>query len=207
MAATSTARTRRALHGIAELLMAGPQYRTSGTIKLQVCPDGFRTRAEPLLRLVGGEVESGSLHLAVNGRTVTELARACGVLPGPPEGLYPDGSGLGPADALVVDEAELSAILRAFALGDAALRSLDPTGDPVLWPEHFDVGLVLGEVGYGVSAGDAYLDEPYAYLSVTPRPDEPFFNAPFGAAAPMAGFAAAADVLAFFRTGQALTAR
>ena len=33
--------TRRQLRGVAESLIAGPQYRASGTIRLAVRPDGF----------------------------------------------------------------------------------------------------------------------------------------------------------------------
>ena len=33
--------TRRSLHGVAELLLAGPQHRAHGTIRLRVTPGGF----------------------------------------------------------------------------------------------------------------------------------------------------------------------
>ena len=33
--------TMLALHGVAELLLAGPQYRASGTIRLRVEPGGL----------------------------------------------------------------------------------------------------------------------------------------------------------------------
>ena len=33
--------TRRQLRGLAESLIGGPQYRSSGTIRLAVRPDGF----------------------------------------------------------------------------------------------------------------------------------------------------------------------
>ena len=41
---------------------------------------------------------------------------------------------------------------------------------PVLWPEHFDVGITLDKVNYGVSPGDDDIPEPYAYVGPwTPR--------------------------------------
>jgi hypothetical protein len=80
-------RTRHALHAVAELLLAGPQYRTSGTIKLQVCPGGFRTRSEPALRVDGVELVSGDLRLPLSGTTITALGQAVGVAAGPPNGL------------------------------------------------------------------------------------------------------------------------
>ena len=49
-------RTRTALHGVAELLLAGPQYDASGTIRLRVVAGGIATVAEPDLRLVGTEL-------------------------------------------------------------------------------------------------------------------------------------------------------
>jgi hypothetical protein len=53
-------------------------------------------------------------------------------------------------------------LLLAFTDGDAALRSLDPGQVPTLWPEHFDIGITVAEVNYGVSPGDTLIDEPYA---------------------------------------------
>jgi len=45
--------TRRQLHAIAENLIAGPQYRAAGTIRLAVRPDGFTGTALPILRRDG----------------------------------------------------------------------------------------------------------------------------------------------------------
>jgi hypothetical protein len=81
-----------------------------------------------------------------------------------------------------------------------------PRPAPILWPEHFDVGIRTENTNYGVSPGDAYLAEPYAYLTPpTPRTG-PFWNAPFGAARPMRelGDADPEAVLAFFREGRTL---
>ena len=33
--------TRRALHAVAEQVLAGPQYRSAGTIRLNITPGGF----------------------------------------------------------------------------------------------------------------------------------------------------------------------
>ena len=37
-------------------------------------------------------------------------------------------------------------------------------GQPVLWPEHFDLAIDVDEVNYGVSPGDGYHGAPYAYV-------------------------------------------
>ena len=40
--------TRRSLHAVAERLLAGPQYREHGEIRLQVTPGGFGQFAGPV---------------------------------------------------------------------------------------------------------------------------------------------------------------
>jgi hypothetical protein len=196
-------RTRQALHAVAELVLAGPQHRRSGTIRLRVVPGGFGTVAEPALRVVGTELLGAGSGVPLDGRTATELAAAVGVEPGAPEGLYHDGSGVGLDEAMRVDPAEAAAIHDALARGDAAMRALAPDQTPVLWPEHFDLGITVNEINYGVSAGDGYLDEPYAYVGPWQSRVGEFWNAPFGAAHPVRELP---DLLAFFNAGRAAAA-
>jgi hypothetical protein len=186
--------TRRSLHGLAELVMAGPQYRRSGTIRLRVLDGGFGTVAEPDLRLVGDRIGD----VAVSGLTVAEVAGRLGVDAGAPAGLYHDGSGVQPDDTVEVPDAAV--LLAALGTADAALRAFAPAATPVLWPEHFDVGVTVDEVNYGVSPGDRYLDEPYAYISPWQPRTGPFWTAPFGAARPLRELS---DIAAFFAEGRA----
>jgi hypothetical protein len=65
-------------------------------------------------------------------------------------------------DLLTVDPAAAAKIVDAYSCGDAALRLLAPDLEPVLWPEHFDVGIRVDNINYGVSPGDDYLPAPYA---------------------------------------------
>lgn len=198
----SQAATRRALHGIAELVLAGPQFRASGTIRLRVVPGGFATVREPTLRVTNGALVSAAGSVPMHGRSCAELAAAAGVDVGPPAGLYHDGSGLAAEEVLAIDPAHAALIVAGFGIGDAALRRFAPDPPAVLWPEHFDLSTSLDEVNYGVSAGDSYLDEPYAYVGPwTPRPD-PYFNAPFGAARPLRDLGDVAAVAAFFAEGR-----
>jgi hypothetical protein len=44
-----TAKTRRSLHAVAELVLAGPQHRRTGAIKLIVTPTGLQTFTGPAL--------------------------------------------------------------------------------------------------------------------------------------------------------------
>src|SRR3954470_19313782 len=89
-----TNETRRSLHGLAELVLAGPQHRASGTIRLRITGDGFATVAAPDLRVTAGAlVVAGGRSVPLAGRTLAEVAADAGVEIGAPQGLYPDGSG------------------------------------------------------------------------------------------------------------------
>jgi hypothetical protein len=180
--------TRRALHGVAELLLAGPQYRASGTIRLRVEPGGFGTVTDPAVRVDGDRLVHGGHSLPLAGASYADLGGRAGLDTGAPAGLYHDGSGAAPDDPVHVDPAAAAHLAACFAAGDEALRILDPGQLPVLWPEHFDLGIVLEAVNYGVSAGDSHIAEPYAYVGPhdfdagADRYRSEFWNAPFGAA-------------------------
>ncbi|WP_203705321.1 hypothetical protein [Asanoa iriomotensis] len=196
------AETRRALHGVAELLLAGPQFRRSGTIRLRVVPGGFATVKAPDLQVEGAELVVGGQRIALAGNTPAGLAAAVDVDAGVPD-IYHDHAGVREDEALVVD-GEIAAYLGAwFTAGDEALRRVVPDQQPVLWPEHFDVSVTEHEVNYGISPGDTWHNEPYAYVGPwTPRQGE-FWNAPFGAARSIADLPDAAAIAAFFDEGRA----
>jgi len=200
----SLAQTRRTWHAVAELVLAGPQYRRTGTIRLRVTPDGFASTREPALTVVGGELVAGATRVAIDGRTCRELAAAVGVDVGAPTDLYRDGSTVDADETLRLDEGAAATLGHAFATGDAAMRAFAPDQTPVLWPEHFDVGISVDEVNYGVSPGDAGCDEPYAYVGPWKPRAGPFWNAPFGATRPMRELPDPDAVVAFFAEGRAL---
>jgi hypothetical protein len=94
-------------------------------------------------------------------------------------------------------------ILGALALGHEALLAFAPGETPVLWPEHFDVAIRVDEVNYGVSPGDGFSAEPYAYVGVAAAAGgDAFWNAPFGAAVPLRELPGAAAVSGFFTEGR-----
>ena len=194
--------TRRGWHAVAELVLAGPQHRRAGTIRLRVAPGGFATTREPVLAVVGADLVAGAVRLALDGRTCAELAAAAGVDVGAPAGLYQDGSRVEPDEPLRVDPEAAARLADALALGDAALRRFAPRETPVLWPEHFDLGVAVAEVNYGVSTGDGYLDEPYAYVAPWKPREGPFWNAPFGAVRSLRDLSGAGAVAAFFADGR-----
>jgi hypothetical protein len=194
--------TRRALHGVAELLLAGPQYRRSGTIRLRAAAGGFATIGEPAIAVDRGEMVWPGGRTAIDGQTCARLASTIGVAAGAPEGMYAGGSGVDPADELTVDAGAAAQLAGALAVGDAALRRLEPDQTPVLWPEHFDIAISVDEINYGVSTGDAHIDEPYAYVGPWRPRTGPFWNAPFGATRPLQELPDSDAVLAFFTEGR-----
>lgn len=195
----ATEATRRSLHAIAELLLAGPQHRTSGGIRLRATPGGFGTTLDPVLRVAGDHLVAGERRIPLNGATFAEVAADAGIEPGAPDGLYGDGSDADPGEPITLDPPALRTILSAFAAGDEALRRFAPSAEPVLWPEHFDLAITVDEINYGVSAGDGYLGEPYAYVGPHQPRKGPFWTAPFGAARPVHDIE---DLVTFFTEGR-----
>jgi hypothetical protein len=194
--------TRLQLHGIAECLFAGPEYRAAGEIALQVTSGGFGTTAGPELRLDGLELVAGNRRVPAAG-SLGDLADRLGVVFGAPAIGYPDGSGAQPDDVVDLDPAATQLILDWYALSDTALRMLDPHQQPILWPEHFDIAILLDDRSYGSSPGDDFYPGPYAYVSARDHGGEPFWNAPFGALRDAGEFASAPDLVAFWREGRA----
>ena len=216
-------RTRRCLHGVAETLMAGPQHRAIGRIRLRVTRGGFSTLDMPGspsriavegTDLVVVDAGGGDAHRHALAGTYRELGAAAGIDAGFPEGVYPDGSGVRLDDMITVDAAAASDLESALATGDDALRRLvaahGETGDdavPVLWPEHFDVGVTLDEVNYGVSPGDSGIAEPYAYVGPWKQRVGDFWDRPYGSARTIRDLGDADAVLAYFETGLARAAQ
>ncbi|WP_067668288.1 hypothetical protein [Nocardia miyunensis] len=195
-------RTLRSLHGVAELLLAGPQHRASGTIRLAAAPGGFATTATPRLAVDGNVLRADGAEIgALAGVTYAALAAAAGVSAQAPQGVYADGSGVSPQDTIEVDPGCARVIAGAFETGDRALRAFAPANTPVLWPEHFDLALTDAEVNYGVSPGDGAIGEPYAYVGPWTRREGPFWNVPFGAARTLTELGDAEGVRDFFAEG------
>jgi hypothetical protein len=194
--------TRRSLHAVAELLLAGPQYRATGELRLAVTPGGFATYASPRVRVDGPVlVVPDRAPVAIHGRTARSLAAAIGVEGGRAEGSYSDGSGIGMDTPLSLRPKSVEVIMAAFGTGHEALARFEPGAAPILWPEHFDVAIRVGEINYGLSPGDGFIEEPYAYVGVAEPPADPFWNAPFGAARRL-GQQDAAAVASFFHAGR-----
>jgi hypothetical protein len=196
------ATTRRSLHGVAELVLAGPQYRRSGTIRLGVIPGGFGTTKAPDLRVKETALVCGDREVPLNGTTCRELGAAADVEAGGVGDLYKDGSGVGLDEVLGVDAEAAHQIVQGFEQGNEALSRFAPEVTPVLWPEHFDLGIAVDAVNYGVSPGDAQIEEPYAYVGPWERRQGAFWNTDFGAARPLRLLPDATALLDFFTEGR-----
>ena len=77
--------TRHSLHAVAERLLAGPQYRENGEIRLQVTPGGFGQFAGPL-RVEGAEIVGPDTRVPLRGG-IGDVAAALGVEAGEPADL------------------------------------------------------------------------------------------------------------------------
>jgi hypothetical protein len=196
---------RRSLHAVAERLLAGPQHRATGEIRLMVTPGGFG-QFRGTLRVEGTDLVNGDRRAPLRG-TVALLAAAVGVDdPGEPADLYHEHADLRADEELAIDPAAAALLLDWFARGDRALREFAPAEVPILWPEHFDLGIAVDEINYGVSPGDAAHPLPYAYVSPWTGREGPFWNAPFGASREADELPDAEAVAAFFAEGRAAAA-
>ena len=176
-------RTRRQLRGVAESLIAGPQYRSSGTIRLAVRPDGFAAVTIPVA-VHGTELVLPNDAVPLEG-PMSLVAEAAGIVAGPPEGVYTIVDALPPNTDLDLDAHAVEWVNRSHYAGGYALKSFLPDCHPVLWPEGFDVAVTEDEVNYGVSAGDDQHPMPYAYVGPWSVPTGEFWNATFGALYPL----------------------
>jgi hypothetical protein len=197
------AAARRSLHAVAELVLAGPQYRATGRLRLRVIPGGFATAFQPDVRVQGSRVITGEALSEISGHTARTLGERLGITAGKPEGAYRDGCAVEIDEPLALRSEEATAVLDALALGHGALAAFAPAETPVLWPEHFDVAIRVNDVNYGVSPGDGFIAEAYAYVGVGQVPaGGGFWNAPFGAARPVRDLGDLGGAVAFFAEGR-----
>ena len=193
--------TRRQLHGAAESLIAGPQYRRDGTIRLTVTPSGF-TGSVLHVSVAGTDLVWPDGRALLAG-PIADLAEAAGLDAGPPAGVYESSEPLAVEAAFDLDPGSVARVHNCLGVGNDALISFADEL-PVLWPEHFDVAVTVDEVNYGVSPGDSYHPLPYAYVGpYTPRTG-PFWNAPFGALLPLQSRDHPDRLVEFFTQGKEL---
>ena len=174
------ARTRAALHAIAEQVLAPARVRATGNeIALETTPGGFGTPPFPAggrLRVQGAELVLEAADGGERRAPITSLRAAARLA-----GLDADELS---GDALDVDPRTAGFLGAFYAFADAQLQSLRANAErpsPIhLWPEHFDLAFDAGDEAagqratYGASPGDDDHPEPYLYVAPwrTPAPSE-----------------------------------
>jgi hypothetical protein len=196
--------TRRSLHALAELVLAGPRYRQTGRLRLRVGPAGFGTWDDPVVAVIGGDLVTKSDLFAVDGLTYEQVAARAGLVASALDDVYGDGPHVAVSETVHLDPDAALQLQDALILGNRALALFRGDAERVLWPEHFDVATTVEAITYGVSPGDAYCEVPYAYVSPQRAVTGPFWNAPFGAARPLRDLGDLRAVAAFFRDGARL---
>jgi hypothetical protein len=207
--------TRQSLHRAAEHLLAAACKRASGEITLVPAPGGVATPPLPdgrVVALEGGDVvvrgADGEKRAPLT--TLAEAAALVGLEPGFPWNKHRPGTDYEPHAELTVDPAAAEALAQWFAVGLEALSALaaevpaEQPSAPQIFPEHFDLGVTAGAVTYGFSLGDDEIPTPYAYIGPHDTlPDDPMWNAPFGAYRTWHEVTNAEQALDFFRAGRA----
>ena len=170
------AATVASLHRVAEQLVA-PARKPDNEIALTVARGGFGT---PRFEYEGAthrvRVEADELvHELGDGERrapLSTLSEAAAIV----AELLPPGSPLD-SEPLAVDRDSALVLAAWFAFGQDALQRLragaasdEAASEPILWPEHFDLAIELGDEAagaratYGFSPGDEDHPEPYAYV-------------------------------------------
>lgn len=181
------ARTREALHVVAEHVLSPTRARDQGEITLRWTRGGFgtpffgsdsqlRIEGDSLIVQHGDEVSSGRLT------TLPDAAEFVGFDLTRFEGLSHNALEVDPACSVFLGD------VYGFAFNVLEeLRAESHALEPSLvnlWPEHFDVAVELGgekaghRAAYGVSPGDGGHDEPYLYVAPwTARPEGELWQA------------------------------
>jgi hypothetical protein len=208
------AKTRDSWHRVAEHVLAAGQYADTGKIGLHPVPGGFQTRL-PLrdgrqLSVINTEliVDESTGRRSAPLTTLAAAAQFAGVTPGMPASVYPPATPLQLDEPLSVDPVSAQRLASWYELADAALRRFAAEvglgeHEPVLWPEHFDLGITMNNVNYGASPGDDQIAEPYLYVGphAGPPMTDDFWNASFGAAVTNQRIGSIEDAVAFYLTG------
>lgn len=199
-----------ALHTVAEHVLAPARFAATGHIGLRPAPGGIGTGelGEAQLRLDGVDlvVERGAAASRHPLTTLGAAAAAAEVDLDGWHGLYPAATPADPTTALVADPTAAATLAAWFALADDGLGAIT-TEPATLWPEHFDLAVVVAECNLGASPGDVAHPEPYLYVGpFAPGPyvaENEFWNEPFGASRPWRLDLDLDEAVAFWREGLA----
>jgi hypothetical protein len=212
--------TREALHRVAVHVLARARHEVTGRFGLRVRPGGFGTPSfgpdDRVLRVTGGALldertgagGARTRTLGLDGCSLRAIADFAGVPLDSSFRVGHDTPAMGDVDAALSIDAAAAAALGVWLVAgavavDGAVAAVGERGGATvlqLWPEHFDAGLDVsvssGRTTRGMTAGDAFCPEPYAYIGPwsADRPGDPtYWNAPFGAYLPASAVLADPD--------------
>jgi hypothetical protein len=206
--------TAHSLHALAEQVIAADLYQYTGKIGLRVTPGGFGTPGFVVdgthrrIRVDGVElvVEDGTDERRARLTTIGEAADLVGIEPRAPD-VYTAVMPLEPTKALEIDAGAAGEIAGWFELTHEALARLstahgaETPSNAQLWPEHFDLAIMLGEATYGGSPPDGEVSEPYLYVSPWTKRRGDFWNERFGASLVRDDGVTIDEALEFFEEG------
>src|SRR6478736_9528493 len=112
-ATTTLSSTRRALHAVAEVLIAGPQYAATGDIRLAARPGGFGGVTAGAATVSGTDLVTVTGRFPLRGRLI-ELAELAGITPRPLRDVYRGGPEFTVDEPLNVDPGDADVLLQAF---------------------------------------------------------------------------------------------
>lgn len=207
--------TRRALHAVAEHVLAGDLWRNTGRIGLRLTDGGF---GQPEV-LIDGErrrlridldrivVLRGDVEEWEALTTLADAAAFSQAMVGAPAGVYVPETSLDPDASLGVDPGSARQLADWFALVNAALEefrrrhAVDAPSMVQLWPEHFDLACSMSEINFGGSPGDAEHDVPYLYVAPWSVVPSELWNESWGVSAPWTAVCDVRNAVAFLETG------
>jgi hypothetical protein len=217
--------TRTALHAVAAYVVAPARKTHTGHIGLR--PVGLGIGTPPFDDGTAIVIEGERLrHVPSNDEVPLTTLRAAATfvdieLSADP-GVGTDLPRYAPDEVLRVDPVASLALGTWFAFGARVIDRLQRESSPgcfsqsQLWPEHFDLGTTAEpkelRINVGFSPGDDFSDDPYLYIGPhdTSVLNDPFWNAPFGAALPYASLLSSTNprqtALEFVRAGFRLLA-
>ena len=210
---------RLTLQRVATHVLARRRWLHTQRFGLRVGADGVATPVfgedAESLRVVGATLyrerrvdgEARTTALAIDGTSLRALGAFADVDLGAAFSAGHDTPELGDLDAPISLDAGAVAVITAwYRVGHEALdHTIAAHADGAasvlqLWPEHFDLAVDLAagrtRANLGVSPGDGFSAEPYAYVGPWDSPrtgDVAYWNAPFGAVLGYGVVRAAAD--------------
>ena len=202
--------TRDALRALACYAISPARKARTGRIGLRSHDGGIATPPfddGTRIGLRGDELRSSTGEVA-RITTVAAAAAFLGIEPSPDPGVGHDLPPFEPDAPLAIDHGASLALGGWYEFAQRTLGRLAtdlPEGATVseaqLWPEHFDLAVVVSlgarEVNVGFSPGDTFHGDPYAYVGPHDVTDvnrnDGYWNAPFGAVMGYAELAQAPD--------------